>query len=251
MPLDLDRVRFRLANREIHWFDAIGSTMTEAARRAAANCAHGTTVVAEEQTAGQGRLGRSWHSEREAGLYASVVLRFPLPPDVLPVLTLALGLAVQDAIARATGIACDLRWPNDVLANGKKCAGILVQLIDGVAVAGIGVNVNQVRFPPELAGIATSLRLVSGRLQSREDLLAELLETVDCFGRILVEDGKDEILRLYGRSSSFVQQRRVVVEQEGAIVEGTTEGLDPSGFLVLRKRDGTRMLILAGGVRPL
>ncbi len=251
MPLDLGRIRFGLANREIHWFDTIGSTMTEAARLAAANCAHGTTVVAEEQTAGQGRHGRGWHSERKAGLYVSVVLRFPLPQDVLPVLTLALGLAVQDAIARAAGIACDLRWPNDVLVNGKKCAGILVQLIDGAAVAGIGVNVNQTLFPPELAGIATSLQLASGRPHSREDLLVQLLETVDCFGRILVEDGKDEILRLYSRSSSFVQQRRVLVEQEGSVLEGTTEGLDPSGFLVLRKLDGTRALILAGGVRPL
>jgi len=251
MPLDLDRIRFGLSNREIHWFDTIDSTMTEAARLAAGHCAHGTTVVAEEQTAGQGRHGRSWHSERDAGLYVSVVLRFPLAPEALPVLTLALGLAVQDAIARATGVDCDLRWPNDVLVNGKKCAGILVQLIDGAAIAGIGINVNQTVFPPELAGIATSLCLASGQPHSREDLLVQLIETVDSFGRILVEDGKDEILRLYGRSSSFVQERRVVVEQEGSVLEGTTEGLDPSGFLILRKLDGTRTLILAGGVRPL
>ena len=250
MPLDLSRIRASFPGREIRWFETIGSTMTEASRLAAEGCASGTVVVADEQTAGQGRHGRQWHSESETGLYASVVLRLSLPVDTLPVVTLALGLAVQDAITRATGIVCDLRWPNDVMAGGKKCAGILVQLVDGAIVAGIGINVNHSGFPEEIGATATSLRIVSGRAHSREALLSHLLEAVEVYCRLLVEEGKEQLLRLYCRSSSFAQNRRVVVHQEREILEGTTEGLDESGFLILRKTDGTRTLILAGGVRP-
>jgi BirA family biotin operon repressor/biotin-[acetyl-CoA-carboxylase] ligase len=250
MPLDLARLRARLPGRRIVWFETAGSTMTEAARLAAGGSPSGTVIVAEEQLAGQGRHGRSWISERESGLYLSLILRPSLPQDSVPVLALALALAAQDAIANATGILCDLRWPNDVIAEGRKCGGILVQLHDGVFVAGIGINVNQTSFPPELSAVATSLRLVSGRSHSREDLLANLVEAVDDFCRTLSEDGKDELLRLYAEASSYVRGRRVTVEQDEALLRGTTEGLNSSGFLILRKDDGTRSVILAGGVRP-
>jgi BirA family biotin operon repressor/biotin-[acetyl-CoA-carboxylase] ligase len=250
MPLDLETIRTRLPHRRIVWFDSAGSTMTEASRLASENCPSGTAVVAEEQISGQGRLGRKWYSEKGSGLYVSVVMRLPLPPDSMPVLTLALGLAAQDAIARSTGLACDLRWPNDLLLAGKKCAGILVQLLENSAVAGIGINVNQFRFPAELSETATSLRVVSERTQSREDLLVHLLEAIDSFCTILVEDGKEQILRLYTQSSSYVHGRRVAVEQEDRVLKGTTEGLDSSGFLILRQEDGKRSVILTGGVRP-
>ncbi len=125
--------------------------------RAAAALPRGSVVIADEQTAGQGRHGHSWHSAPGAGIYCSIVL------DPAPALTLALGLATVEAIAEATGIACDLRWPNDVMLDGKKCAGILVQLVDGKAIAGIGINVNHTEFPPDLAAEATSLRIVCGR----------------------------------------------------------------------------------------
>jgi BirA family transcriptional regulator, biotin operon repressor / biotin---[acetyl-CoA-carboxylase] ligase len=250
MPLNLVSIRTALPGRQIVWLDSTGSTMTEAATLVAANCPSGAVVVAEEQTSGQGRHGRRWQSERETGLYLSLILRLSLAPDSLPVLTLALGLAVQDAIERSAGVPCDLRWPNDVLAGGKKCAGILVQLVEGAAIAGFGVNVNNASFPAEISGTATSLRLVSGRKHSREQLTVCLLEAIDVFCGILLEDGKEQILRLYCRGSSFVSGRRVAVTQGDSTLEGTTEGLDPSGFLVLRKEDGTRSLILAGGVRP-
>jgi BirA family biotin operon repressor/biotin-[acetyl-CoA-carboxylase] ligase len=197
MPLDVDSLRVRLPRRGIVWLDTAATTMTEAARLAVAGCPAGTFVVAEEQTAGLGRHGRGWQSERETGLYVSIVLRPSLEPDSLPVLTLALGLAVQEAIASATGILCDLRWPNDVLAGGKKCAGILCQTADSAVVAGIGINVNQQAFPPELAASATSLRMISGGPHSREDLLVELARSVDSYANLLVEQGADRVLRLY------------------------------------------------------
>jgi hypothetical protein len=125
---------------------------------AVAGCPAGTAVVAEEQTAGQGRHGHSWHSEPHAGLYVSVVLRLSLPPESLPTLTLALGLATAEAISRVCDVSADLRWPNDVMIGDRKTAGILVQLVDSVAIAGIGVNVNHTGFPTEIASQSTSLR---------------------------------------------------------------------------------------------
>src|SRR5277367_1474362 len=115
--IDIERVRSELTNHRIDWHSTLGSTMTEASRLAAAGCESGTIVGAEEQTAGQGRYGRVWHSEPGAGLYVSIILRNLFSPDSLPVVTLALGLAVSEAIQKACDVACDLRWPNDVLVQ--------------------------------------------------------------------------------------------------------------------------------------
>jgi BirA family biotin operon repressor/biotin-[acetyl-CoA-carboxylase] ligase len=248
-PLDIERVRRQLPGRRLAWFETVGSTMQEAARMAVAGCPAGTAVVAEEQTAGQGRHGHSWHSEPGAGLYVSVVLRLSLPPDSLPALTLALGLATAEAIALVCGISADLRWPNDVMIDGRKVAGILVQLADSVATAGIGVNVNHAAFPPELAVQATSLRQAAGATQSREDLLIALLPAIDSFTKMLVEGGPRPVLDMFTRHSSYARGRRVRVEQPGGVLEGVTAGLNPSGFLILRADDGSESLILAGGVR--
>ncbi len=244
--LNIQAVRRRLPGREISFFETITSTMHEAATRAAAGCPSGAVVVAEEQTAGQGRHGHAWHSEPGAGLYLSVVLR----QASLPVLTLALGLATAEAIARATDLQPDLRWPNDVMLGGRKAAGILVQLMDTAAVAGIGVNVNHPAFPPEIATEATSLRLASGRAQSREEILVALLPAIDSFCHMLAEGGPQPILELFARHSSYVRGKRVRVEQSGGTLTGTTAGLDANGFLKLRADDGSESLILAGGVRP-
>ena len=203
----------------------------------------GTVIVAEEQTEGQGRLGRDWHSERGAGLYFSMVLDLKEPA---PVVTLALGLAVQDAIQAVADIRCDLRWPNDVLTGERKCAGILVQLHETQVIAGIGVNVNHSSFPPELAASATSLRIASGLALSTAGLLDKLLDSIDTYLGLLEAQGPDAILRLFTEASSYARGRRVTVDG----VEGITDGLDPSGFLWLRTGDGSRRLITAGGVRP-
>jgi len=231
-PLDIARLRGEFPDRRIGYYPAIDSTM-----HAAAGLPAGSVVLAEEQTAGLGRHGHGWHSERGNGIYCSIVLH----PS--PVLTLALGLATSEAIARSAGIACDLRWPNDVMLDGKKVAGILVQLADGVAIAGIGINVNHRALPVELE--ATSLRLHAGKEFSREELVRALLHSIPAF----VAEDTETILRLFTHSSSYAAGRRVVVEQPDGLVEGVTAGLDPAGFLIVRKDDGTDTLILAGGVR--
>ncbi len=249
MPFDLEFVR-QSWPQPVSYFATIDSTMLEAARLAEAGCPHGAVVVADEQTAGQGRHGRRWHSEANAGLYVSIVLRAALRADSLPVLTLALGLAAADAIAELAGLTCDLRWPNDLMLDRKKVAGILVQLLDSAAVSGIGVNVNHAAFPPEIATEATSLRIVSNRTHSREHLLIALLSAVDRYcGMLAAEGGKEAVLNMFTRRSSYARNKRVTVDQGASVLEGTTAGLDPSGFLIVRKDDGTQDLVLAGGVR--
>ena len=236
-------------NVRFDWFTSVSSTMTLASL-ARDECASGTVVGADEQVAGIGRHGHSWHSEAEAGLYVSIVLRLDVSASVLPVVMLALGLAVREAIKQVTQLSVDLRWPNDVMIGGKKCAGILAQLEGDAVIAGIGINVNHSRFPSELEPLATSLLLQGKGRVSREDLLVALLQSVDACCRILKDEGADAILNMFARASSYASGRRVRVEKDGATIEGTTSGLDRSGFLVIREDSGKEITILAGGVRP-
>lgn len=232
--MDLARLRTAFPERQILYFDSLDSTM-----RVAAASEPGTIVLADRQLAGMGRHGHTWHSEPGHGIYCSLVL----PPG--PVLTLALGVAAVDAIAQATGIQCDLRWPNDLMLDNRKVAGILVQLVNGNAIAGIGINVNHPTFPLALAKEATSLRMHAGREISREDILIALFPAIDA----VVGEDTETILRLFTHASSYAAGRRVTVQQPGGEITGTSAGLDPAGFLIVRKDDGTDTLILAGGVR--
>jgi BirA family biotin operon repressor/biotin-[acetyl-CoA-carboxylase] ligase len=235
---------------EVHRFASVASTMTTAAELARSGAESGTVVVADEQTGGQGRLGRSWHSEKGAGLYATFILRPGLSSDSMPVVTLALGLATAEAMSRTAGVACDLRWPNDVLVNDRKCAGILAQLQETAVLAGIGINVNHTSFPDDIAATATSLRLATGREHSVEALLAALRTAVDGHLDLLRHGGRNELLRAFEHASSYVQGRRVLVDTPDRVLRGATDGLDEQGFLWLRQDDGKRTLIIAGGVRP-
>jgi len=232
--MNLTRLHSAFPERRIDYYPSIDST-----QRAAAGLPTGSVVLADEQTAGQGRHGHSWHSEPGNGIYCSVVL------DPSPFLTLALGLAAQHAIVESTGLVCDLRWPNDLMLNNRKVAGILVQLFDGRAIAGIGINVNHGAFPLEVAALATSLRLAAGRSFEREDIVLALLPAIDNFA---AESG-ETILRLFTHASSYAVGRRVTVDLPDGAITGTTAGLDPNGYLLVRQDDGTVTLIVAGGVR--
>ena len=232
--MDLARLRAAFPTRQILYFDSLDSTM-----RVAAASPPGTVVIADRQLAGLGRHGHTWHSEPGQGIYCSLVL----PPA--PVVTLALGVAAADAIAQASGISCDLRWPNDLMLDNRKVAGILVQLVNGNAIAGIGINVNHPSFPPELAAQAISLRQHAGREISREDILIALLPAIDS----VIGEDTETILRLFTHASSYAAGKRVTVNQPGGEISGTTAGLNPAGFLIVRKDDGADTVILAGGVR--
>jgi BirA family transcriptional regulator, biotin operon repressor / biotin---[acetyl-CoA-carboxylase] ligase len=248
MPLDVAALRARRPQTELHYFPSIDSTMREAARLVTAAAPHGTVVIADEQTAGMGRLGRSWYSEAECGIYCSVLLRLAVPSNCSPIVTLLLGLAAAAAIEKTTDLACDLRWPNDVLIDGKKTAGILAQLVDDCIIAGIGINVNQSELPEGLRTPATSLRIASGgRTQSREAILLALLDSIDSFGEMLLHAGPEAVIRAFSAASSYALDRRVVLEETGQ--HGTTAGVDASGFLLVRFDNGKMERIAAGGVR--
>jgi BirA family biotin operon repressor/biotin-[acetyl-CoA-carboxylase] ligase len=193
-------------------------------------------------------MGRSWTSEPEVGVYCSVILRLPLPPEQLPIVSLLLGLAVAEGIQISTGIVCDLRWPNDVLVKGRKAAGVLAHLAESCIVAGIGINVNNTHFDPNLRTPAISLRLAAGREIRREPLLLKLLECIDNLCNLLAEGGPSRILRAFAAGSSYVWDRHVCLEEDGST--GTTAGLDESGFLLVRMNNGTIRRIATGGIRP-
>jgi len=232
--VNIDSIRQALPDRRIDYYPSIDSTM-----RAAALLPRGSIVIAGEQTAGQGRHGHAWHSEPDSGIYCSIVFH------PAPVLTLAIGLGVVEAITEVTGLVCDIRWPNDIMLNGKKAGGILVQIVGGAAIAGIGINVNHASFPPEVEPVATSLRLAAGREFLREDILAAMIPAVERYATLRIE----EVLDLFTHASSYARGRRVLVHQPDADIHGVTDGLDAAGFLKVRQDDGTVTLILAGGVR--
>jgi len=249
MPLDTGKIRELRPQNELYYFASIGSTMVEAARLALSGAPHGAVVLADEQTAGMGRLGRSWQSQAELGIYCSILLRLPLPPSGLPIASLVLGLATAEAIQKSTQLACDLRWPNDVLINERKVAGILTHLVETCIVAGIGINVNHTSFSADLRTPATSLRIESGgNIQSREDLVVNLLESLDAFCLMLETQGPESILRAFTSASSYAVNRRVIIEENG--LKGVTAGLDGNGFLLVRFDSGHVERLAAGGVRP-
>jgi BirA family biotin operon repressor/biotin-[acetyl-CoA-carboxylase] ligase len=247
-------VRRTIFDAHLHHFYKIGSTNTAAMAAAAEGAPEGSVFLAEEQTAGRGRGANSWQSPRSTGIYCSVILRPALPPSDVLALSLAAGLSVQAAIREVDSRAeVDLKWPNDVLLNGKKVCGILTEMNAEATrvryiVVGIGINVNQASFPKDLP--ATSLRLTTGREWSRVELAGALLKSLDREYRQLVEDAdsKESILQRFAENSSWVLGKRVRIEENGSAFEGTTEGLDPRGFLQVRTPHGVQT-ILSGTVR--
>ena len=242
----------------LHHYFRIGSTNAEAMNAAGRSEPEGSVFLAEEQTAGRGRGGHTWLSEKSAGVYCSVVLRPEISPADTLAISLAAGLAVRAAVQEVTSLVPDLRWPNDVLLAGRKFCGILIEMNAEPTrvrylVLGIGLNVNQSSFPAALEKEATSLRIESGRPWSRVELAAALLKSLHRECRALATargvHGKpiSEVIRRFEEASSTARGRQVRVEEEGGY-EGVTEGLDANGFLRVRTPDGLRTVI-SGGVR--
>jgi BirA family biotin operon repressor/biotin-[acetyl-CoA-carboxylase] ligase len=241
--------------KQVHHYYKIGSTNSEAMRSAAEGAPEGSVFLAEEQLAGRGRGAHTWHSARSAGIYGSVILRPAMPPSEALIFSLAAGLAVRAAVAEiAPQLLVDLKWPNDLLLGGKKFCGILTEMNAEATrvrhlVVGVGINVNQVKFPAELREIATSLRIETGTEWSRVELCAALLKSLDREYRSLIEDAgaRDAILRRFEAGSLSVRGRKVSIEENGGLA-GVTEGLDERGFLRVRTAEGLRTVV-SGTVR--
>ena len=250
-------LRRRLRNspfgKRIYHYFKTASTNTIALELGHAGEPHGAIVIAEEQTGGRGRAGRSWHSEKTSGIYMSALLRPAISPIVAPVITMAAGLAVRDAVEEETGVAADLRWPNDLLAGGKKFGGILTEMYAEPSqvrfvIVGIGINVNHTAVPAELANIATSLRLITGKPVSRLQLLVRLLRHLDSYYNRLLSEGAQPILNRFAEVSSYARGKRVRISTGSESYVGTTDGLEANGLLRVRRDDGQNTVVISGDV---
>ena len=231
-------------------FESLPSTNTELARLASAGAAEGLAVVADEQTAGRGRLQRQWLSPKGAGLYFSILLRPKIPTEHWPLITFMAALAVGDALTEAVDLQTDIKWPNDLLVNERKICGILAEAIETPAgravILGIGINLTQSAFPPDLANVATSVSEATGGRAERETILAALLSTLSRWYALMNEPEK--IVAAWCSRSSYASGKLVQVSNGDEVWQGTTCGVERDGALRLSTASGEIKLVRAGDV---
>lgn len=237
-------------------FDSLPSTNTEAARQAASGAPEGLCIIAHEQTAGRGRQQRVWISTPDVGLYFSIVLRPRLDVSRWPLITLMAALAVTDALADAFALAVDIKWPNDILSGERKLCGILAEIVDTQAgracIVGIGINLKEGVFPPELRETVVSIEALTGYAPDVDILLpaltralAERYETLQDVG------GTERTLADWSARSSYAHGKPVRVTLDVEIIEGMTRGLEPDGALRVETEAGIIKIIRAGDVTAL
>ena len=233
-------------------FDVIDSTNLEAIREAKAGAHEGLCVVAGKQTAGRGRLGRTWVSEEGAGLYFSIVLRPRLDARNLTLVTLMSAVAVAEALD-SFGISADIKWVNDIHVSGKKICGILSESTDtpaGLAViVGIGINLRSDNFPPEIANLATSVEAETGSVPDPSSLTGELITHLTGWYQILCRDGGPErVRREWTRRSSYATGKLITVKTEVGSFQGITRGIEENGALRVELESGEIRIVQAGEV---
>ena len=232
--------------RDIRWFTCIDSTnrylLSERAGPQGA-VPEGVVAVADEQTAGRGRHGRTWSAEPGSALLVSVLLRPRLPPERLHLVTLAAAVAATDAVRIVGGLDARVKWPNDVVIDDRKLAGILAEADGaGAVVVGMGLNVRPDAFPPELADVATALELRSTGPVDRADLLVAWLHALDA-----QLDSIDGVVAVAAARSATLG-RFVRVELANEQLTGEASRLTDDGYLVVTRADGTEQIVTAGDV---
>lgn len=247
-------LKTRLFGNKIYTFNSVDSTNNCA--RAVADCGapEGTVVVTEEQTAGRGRLGRQWLAEPNQNLMFSLLLRPNVSPEMLNLLPLYVAVAVSEAIERATGLSVECKWPNDILFKGKKIAGILIEgsvkknLVEYVVI-GIGINVNQVKFPGDLLAKASSLKLECQKEFDRAVLFREALKSLEDEYAVVSSTGFQSVVPQWLTRSTMINQT-ISVNQQVNIISGVVKGLSSNGGLIL-ETNGIEHTVLAGDVSVL
>ena len=249
------RLRTTIVGRSLYHFYSVDSTNAFANRLLAhgRKVQEGTVIIAESQTAGRGRLGRSWHSEREAGVYFSLVLFPKAPPSLAPLFTLGTAVAMHNAIERYTGMDIDIKWPNDLLVGRKKFCGILSEIqaeVDLVRhmIIGVGVNANHESLPADISDRATSLRMASGRIQSRIEILLEFFEEFENIYMDFERKGPRGIIDQWTRFSSFANGRHIEIHDGVRKISGVTRGLNPLGALRIEQSGGHVEEVYSGDV---
>lgn len=230
----------------------VDSTNEEIKRLARQGAEEGILVTSEEQTAGKGRFSRVWKSGNDGGLYFSFLLKPDLPPADISSITLAAGYAVCLAIREYTGIDARIKWPNDIIVGNKKLCGILTEMaaqsdrIDYV-IPGIGINVNNHKFPEDIAEKATSIYLETGKETNRNDLLREVIKKLDeTISRFFVSLSIDDIEDF--KNICATMGRTVTVTRSGQEITGTACSITATGELVITAKDGNELIISSGEV---
>ncbi len=233
-------LKTKLLGKEVLCYRTIGSTNNLAFRLAESGAEEGTLIVADEQTKGRGRMGRSWYSPPKLGLWQSLILRPDIPPFKAPGLSICAGLALAQAIVELTGMDAKIKWPNDCYLNGRKVGGVLLELsaeIDRInfVIAGIGVNVNHQLsdIPKNLSSIATSLRIEVGKEVPRVKLLSSFLEKFEVIYMDFKNNGFAPQRSLIKNFSSLLGTK-VTVKYGKEKIEGIAEDIDDNGSLVIR-----------------
>jgi len=247
------RLTTQILGTEIYYFSEIGSTNDEAKKKAVAGCPEGTLVITETQLGGRGRLSRGWFSPVAKGLWFSVVLRPPFPPQEAPKCTLMAAVALNRAIRDVTGIPCGIKWPNDILCNGRKLVGILTEMsaeMDAInhIVIGMGINVNidETELPPELKTIATSVSIETGAEVSRIDLFIKVLERLEEIYLQVKTGGFSVVLDAWRQESITLGRMVNVIGLDKSFV-GKAIDIDNDGALLVETEQGVER-VLAGDV---
>ncbi len=252
------RLHTKWAGQRLVFYESTGSTNPDAKRLAEEGAPHGTTVAADRQTAGRGRRGRSWESPAGSSVYFTIVVRPSFAPDKASMITLVMALSVAEAIHGMTGLDAGIKWPNDIVVNGKKVVGILTEMsmtpeMNEIQflVAGVGVNVNQESaeaFPEEIRKTATSLKIESGQRFDRAELLAQILSrfenNYETFEETLTLNALKERYeaRLIGKGAA------VRVLDPAGEYTGISRGITGTGELIVEKETGETVLVYAGEV---
>ncbi len=250
----LDGLRTNVMGRSVHLFERIDSTQTAAHELVRQGAAEGTLVIAEEQFAGRGRMGRKWHSPPGKGIWMSLVLKPRIPLHFSPQLTLLLAVALCRSIGMAANVQAGIKWPNDLLVGGKKVSGILLESNAEderlkYAIAGIGVSANLAPddYPEELRDKATSLFIESGKIVDREKLICCFLEQFEHLYDLYHDQGFAPI-RLMWEALNVSLHRPVRVHSSKGTVEGFAESIDDLGALIIRLADGQKVKMYSGDV---
>lgn len=240
--------------RDIIFLDTVDSTNRIAMEIGDKGALHGTVVIADCQTKGRGRLGRTWVSPPGSNIYMSIILRPVLEPKNAPILTIMASVASANALRNVTGLPIGIKWPNDLMASDKKLGGILSETrsINSrilFSVIGIGINVNSglEDLPPDLRAIATSIKNETGREESRANLIANILNEMDYWLKGLSKDGKEHLLAEWRRLTLTLKKSVKAVVGKDTFT-GIAEDIDDKGMLLLRLPSGVVKKISAGDV---
>jgi BirA family biotin operon repressor/biotin-[acetyl-CoA-carboxylase] ligase len=237
-------------------FDSIDSTNIEGVRQAKNGAPEGLCIIAREQTAGRGRLDRTWHSQKDAGIYFSIVLRPDFETNYWPLLALMAALAVVDALRKSCAVHADIKWPNDVCVNERKICGILAETTETAAgpaaVIGIGINLTDGSLRADLIKLATSIEQLTGRPPDPDTVLTELVKALaERYEALQTAGGREHTIREWCAHSTYAFDRQVRVSFDSESFIGVTRGLDGDGALRVETSDGKLRLVRAGDVTAL